>query len=107
MKYLFLSAAIIIVGCAHTPVSEDRLMKIIEANISLPTKSRPLELYRRHYAFIEDYPDVVTAVYAIGGQPRRIWLLEHEMPIIMDGGCNVISFQYNVQSKLFSNLSCN
>jgi hypothetical protein len=107
MKYLFLVSAITVGGCAHTPIDEDQQMKIIEANISLPTKAVSLRSYRRHYAFTKDDPNMVTAVYAIGGQPRRLWLLEDEMPIILDGGCKVISFQYNVKSKLFSNISCN
>lgn len=103
----FLLTAILLGGCAHSLSGEDGLMKAIEGSVSLPKEAEPLGRYRRHYAWAKEDHDTVTAVYALGGKPGRLWLPENEMPIILDGGCTVVTFQYHLKSRLVSDLRCN
>lgn len=103
----FLLTAILLGGCAHSLSNEDGLMKSIEGSVSLPKEAAPLGRYRRHYAWAKDDRDTVMAVYALGGKPRRLWLPEDEMPIVLDGGCTVVTFRYHLKSKLISDLRCN
>jgi len=103
----FLIAAMLLGGCAHSLSGEEGLMKAIEGSVSLPKEAAPFGRYRRHYAWAKDDPDTVMAVYALGGKPKRLWLPEDEMPIVLDGGCTVVTFRYNLKSKLISDLRCN
>lgn len=102
-----LLTAILLGGCAHSLSNEDDLMRSIEGNVSLPKEAAPLGRYRRHYAWGKDDRDTVIAIYALGGKPARLWLPEDEMPIILDGGCTVVTFRYDLKSKLVSDLKCN
>jgi hypothetical protein len=102
-----LLTAILLGGCAHSLRNEDYLMKSIESSVSLPKEAAPLRRYRRHYAWVKDDYDAVMAVYALGGQPKRLWLPNDEMPIVLDGGCSVVTFRYHLKTKLISELTCN
>ena len=106
-RAMLLLTAILLGGCAHSLSSEDGLMKAIEDSVSLPREAAPLGRYRRHYAWVKDDRDTVMAVYALGGQPKRLWLPGDEMPIVLDGGCTVVTFRYHLKSKLISDLRCN
>jgi hypothetical protein len=107
MRCVILVAVVLFGGCAHHVDSEERLMAVIEAKITLPREAKPLQKYRRFYAYSGDEPNRVVAVYTFGGHPKRLWLAENEMPIVLDGGCAVVTFHYNFKTALISSLSCN
>lgn len=86
--------------------AENRLMAKIEKKVRLPTGAAPLTVYRRHYAW-SGTRDIVHAVYARGGRPGRLWLALEELPIILDGGCSVISFDYDVERDRPLKVVCN
>lgn len=92
--------------CTNAADAEDRLMAKIEKQIRLPRGAANITTYRRHYAW-SDKRDTVYAVYERGGRPARLWLLLEEMPIILDGGCNVVTFDYDVVRDRPLNVTCN
>jgi hypothetical protein len=94
-----------ITGCAHAPNPESRLITRIENTIQLPKGAAPIKAYRRHYAW-SDAGKIVYAVYSRGGRPDSIWLPLEEMPIFMHGGCNVVSFNFDVVRGRVREMSC-
>tara|TARA_B110001454_G_scaffold211806_1_gene227890 strand:- start:313 stop:618 length:306 start_codon:yes stop_codon:yes gene_type:complete len=94
-------------GCAHDLSHEEKLIRNIEARVELPQRASPVSRYRRHYAFKKDDPNIVEAVYERGGRPSSFWLKWDEMPIILDGGCSVVTFIYDLRTQSFKNVACN
>ncbi len=73
--------------------------------MTLPPRAAPLRKYRRYYAWQEE--DItVQAVYELGGKPAQLWLPREEMPIILDGGCSVVSFTFDVRRDTAKDMSC-
>ena len=107
MRNILIALALLVSGCAHHPDGNDRIMRRIEAAVSLPQGSAPLSHYRRHYAWANDQEGMVRAVYVQGGKPIRLWLAWDEMPIVLDGGCEVVSFSYDVHTERVSPARCN
>lgn len=108
MRRLALLVSIVFsVGCAHARSPEEQLMRNIEARVHLPERASPVNRYRRHYALAKDDPNVVEAVYERGGRPTSLWLRWDEMPIILDGGCSVVTFTYDLRTQHFKNVACN
>lgn len=108
MNYpVYLCAMILLGGCVHSMTSDERLMQDIERRVSLPDKASPVKNYRRYYALEKDDADTVNAVYVLGGRPDQIWLRWDEVPIVLDGGCSVVNFKYNIQEQVISEMLCN
>jgi hypothetical protein len=101
------AAALLLSGCVQDLSAEDRVMRTIEATVVLPSGSAPLARYRRHYAWAKDKPGFVDAVYERGGRPKRLWLSWGEMPIVMHGGCGVITFTFDAKRRSFESVTCN
>lgn len=100
--------AILLAGCAHgVGGTKEQLMHTIEKSIALPEGAAPLLRYRRHYAWSSSDPQVVEAVYTLGGRPDRLWLSSNDLPIVLDGGCSVITLRFEVKKRTVSNLRCN
>lgn len=105
---IWVLGAILLAGCAHDLGStEDQLMRTIEQRVALPEGAAPLSRYRRHYAWSSGDPQAVEAVYTLGGKPDRLWLSADDLPIVLDGGCSVITFKFEVARKAASNVRCN
>lgn len=92
-------------GTAQAAYPEDKLMARIERTVVLPEGAHPLRQYRRHYTWGDD-GKTVYAVYVLGGKPRRLWLAKEDMPIYLHGGCNVVSFDYHVIDRSFTDITC-
>lgn len=86
--------------------AEDQLMAKIERTVKLPRGAAPIKKYRRHYTWTDE-GRTVWAVYALGGQPTKLWLPREDMPIYLDGGCSVVSFDFDVGRNSASNVTCN
>ncbi|HEX7952778.1 MAG TPA: hypothetical protein VF523_06875 [Burkholderiales bacterium] len=84
---------------------QERLMRRIERTVTLPGRAADLRKYRRYYAWREE-DETVDAIYVLGGEPAQFWLPHNEMPIILDGGCSVIWFSFNVRRNIASDMSC-
>jgi len=105
---IWLLGAILLAGCVHgLDSTEEQLMRTIEQSVNLPKGAAPLSRYRRHYAWSSSGSRAVEAVYTLGGKPDRLWLPADDMPIILDGGCSVITFKFEVDKNAPSNVHCN
>jgi len=105
---IWVLGAILLAGCAHDLGStEDQLMRMIEQSVALPEGAAPLSRYRRHYAWASGDPQAVEAVYTLGGKPDRLWLSADDLPIVLDGGCSVVTFKFEVARKTATNVRCN
>lgn len=100
--------AILLTGCAHDLRSDDeKLMGVIEQSVALPKGASPLQKYRRYYAWSPGDSQVIEAVYSLGGRADRLWLTADELPIVLDGGCSVVTFKFDVPTQRAMNVRCN
>jgi len=86
----------------------DGLLDRIEANVTMPVGADRLEAYARYYA-LTDSGSEVTAVYLKLGneQPGRRWVNERELPIVLDGGCGVVTVMADAATATLRSVFCN
>lgn len=94
-------------ACAHSSDDSNQIMKKIEAKLIMPVGAESIETYRRYYSWTDEQQTSVQAVYEHGGKPARLWLPSNEMPIILDGGCSVVTFTYDLPTDKVKNVACN
>lgn len=110
--------ALLLLGCAQaqpavpapSPAEEQaRIMDRIETLVRLPEGARPLAAYGRYYAWQSRQDGVrkVVAVYVSEENPRRHWMAENQLPLVMDGGCGVVNLSFDVAADRFGGVSCN
>ena len=97
----------LLAACVHNSRTDEHLAKSIEATVTLPAGASTLTSYRRYYAWVDGKSDTVEAVYDRSGPPSRLWLSHDDLPIILDGGCGVIHFTYDLASRTVHDLRCN
>lgn len=137
MKPLLLLAAFFALGCAQAPAqnnqsasppaqnkqdapppaaparteNEQAIMERIEREVRLPEGAGALASYARYYAWQQRDDGVrkVIAVYVnvTGESPGRYWVAENALPVIMDGGCGIISLSYDVAAGRIEHVACN
>jgi hypothetical protein len=129
MKPLPLLAALLALGCADAPAQNNQgatppaapsgrdaeqqaLMDRIEREVRLPRGAGPVASYARFYAWQQQRGDGVRKVVAVyenltGAASGRRWVTEREFPVIMDGGCGVVSLSYDVATQRIEHVSCN
>ena len=129
MKPLPLLALLLALGCAQAPAQNNQgtpqpatppateeqgrvaLMDRIEREVRLPEGAGPLASYSRSYAWQqrEDGLRKVVAVYdnLTGAAPGRRWVTETDFPLVMDGGCGLISLSYDVAARRIEHVTCN
>lgn len=129
MRPLPLLAALLALGCgpaaaqgsqAATPpvtppatsAEQDAIMDRIERDIRLPEGAGPLASYARFYAWQQREDDVrkVVAIYdGVTGAmpPGRRWVTETDFPLVMDGGCSIVTLSYNVAEQRIEHVTCN
>jgi hypothetical protein len=97
-------------------VTREALMDRIERDVRLPRGAGPLASYVRSYAWQQRGDGVrkVAAVYVSDGiaqqakmAPGRHWLAPDMLPLIMDGGCAIISLSYDVATQRIEHVTCN
>lgn len=94
-------------SCVHSPDRETLLMQSIEQGLQMPEGAFPVPHYRRHYAWALGKSDVIDAVYLKGGRAARLWLSADDMPIVLDGGCSVVTFSYDTRRHRAEAVRCN
>ena len=129
MKPFQLIALFLAMGCAQAPAQNNQsapkaatppnteeqarieLMDRIEREVRLPDGAGPLASYARSYAWQQraDGFRKVVAVYdsLTGAAPGRRWVAETEFPLVMDGGCGLISLSYDVAAQRIEHVTCN
>lgn len=92
-------------------VAQEALMDRIEREVRLPQGATELATYSRHYAWHEESGvRSVVAIYdrlSSTGPGGRHWVTERELPLIMDGGCGVISLSYDLATQRITRIACN
>ena len=96
---------------ADAGAEQQAIMDRIERDVRLPEGAGPLSGYTRYYAWQERGDGVrkVIGVYLGVGerQPGRHWVAETSLPLIMDGGCGLVTLSYNVAEQRIEHISCN
>lgn len=132
MKPVPLLALFLAFGCAPAPAQDNRngtqpaapatssttdaeqeaIMDRIEREVRLPEGARPLAAYARSYAWQERGDGIrkVVAVYEhLTGAPvgQRRWVTESAFPLVLDGGCGLITLSYDVGAQRIEHVTCN
>jgi hypothetical protein len=98
-------------GPAGTDAGEQAIMDRIEREIRLPEGAAPLATYARSYAWQqrEDNVRKVVAVYEnlTGAPAGRRWATGNEFPLVLDGGCGLITLSYDVAARRIEHVTCN
>lgn len=92
-------------GSAMADEANAELMDRIEGVVELPASAAPLSEYRRYYAWAKKGRTVLV-LYALGDRPERTWLPKSKMPIVIDQGCRVIVFDFDVVANRPVDLTC-
>lgn len=97
--------------------TQEAIMARIERDVRLPEGAAPLDSYARHYAWQQgrDGRRKVVAIYVSaplahgsGTPPGRDWVDdEAALPMIDDGGCDVISLRYDLVGQRIEQVVCN
>jgi hypothetical protein len=126
MKPLQLLAVLLAIGCAQAPAQnnqsapqpaaganaeQEAIMDRIEREVRLPEGAGQLATYARYYAW-QQREDGVRKVIAFylhlsGHEPGRYWVAENALPLILDGGCGMITLSYDVAAQRIEHVSCN
>jgi len=121
-----LLALLLAFGCTQAPVQDNQalppsppradagqqaIMDRIEREVRLPEGAGALSSYARYYAW-QQRPDGARKVVAVwqnltGEAPVRHWVTEREFPVIMDGGCGVVSLTWDVATQRIESVGCN
>lgn len=109
MKTLISALFAIWFGFDPAPSDPNAIMDRIEALISLPAGASPLPLYERFYAWEarDDGVRKVFGTYVRGGSPGRHWVNQNELPLVMDGGCDIVTLTYDVDADRIERVECN
>ena len=87
--------------------TEDEI-RAIEAAIELPNGSASVSAYTRHYASSNrDGHRVVHALYVLDDEPGVVITTVEELPRVLDGGCGVVTVEYDVTKRAFMQVVCN
>jgi hypothetical protein len=91
---------------------QQAIMDRIEREVRLPDGADPLASYERSYAWQqrEDGTRRVMGVYVspdVGESRGRRWVAENQLPMILDGGCSMITLSYDVATQRIERVTCN
>jgi hypothetical protein len=133
MIKLLLPFVLLASGPAANQSKLENLMDQIESTIRLPNGAELLGRYARYYAF-DDKGDVVGVYLILGDDPsvckdgdgrtgdqcyildwggkdvragERVWVPTGKLPVVIDGGCTVVSIHFNRAKKSFDEVRCN
>lgn len=100
-------------AAAPRAVAPDReqaaLMDRIEREVRLPEGAGPLADYGRYYAWQdrEDGIRKVIAIYVREPDPARHWVAETQLPLVLDGGCSIVSLSFDIAAGRIEAVTCN
>ncbi|HKP33286.1 MAG TPA: hypothetical protein VJT70_00725 [Sphingomicrobium sp.] len=84
-------------------------MNRIEALVVMPEGASPLAIYGRYYALEQRSDGVIKilGVYVREPEPRRHWVRQNELPLVMDGGCDIVTLTYDARLDRVDRIECN
>lgn len=109
MKALICASFLMSLAIDPMPSDTNAIMDRIEARISLPAGASPLPLYERFYAWEgrDDGVRKVFGTYVRGQGTGRHWVSQNELPLVMDGGCDIVTLTYDVEADRIERVECN
>ena len=112
MSALAILAAAALFGAAPAPAGDQQtLMARIEARVVMPRGADPIAGYRRTYAWDPHAPpgSRVLALYmrTDANWVGRFWVPSDELPVVMDGGCGIVTLTYDVADDRVEQIGCN
>lgn len=109
MKTLILALFFVAADLAPTPPGTDQIMDRIEAAVTMPAGASPLPVYDRYYAWEERDDGVrkVLGTYVRGERPQRHWVRQNDLPLVLDGGCDIVTLTYDVDADRIERVECN
>lgn len=87
----------------------EAMMDRIEATVVLPPGTASLSSYGRYYAWEARTDGVrkVRGIYVREPEPSRHWVNENELPLVMDGGCDIVSLTFDLATDRIEWVACN
>jgi hypothetical protein len=85
------------------------IMSRIESAVAMPTGAAPLGAYGRYYA-LESRTDGVRKILAVfvrEPSPQRHWVSQNELPLVLDGGCDIVTLTYDLDADRVERVECN
>lgn len=90
---------------------QEAIMDRIERELRMPRNAVALARYARAYAWQQGEDGVrrVIGVYTDYNNtvPGRRWVAESELPVVMDGGCAIVTVTYHVAEERIERVACN
>jgi hypothetical protein len=116
--FLVLTAAAIVYAFVASPLANGfgqkkevwQSVKRIEGMIAMPDGAHPLSLYDRYYAKGEgkDTGFIVGIFRYNADQKGDVHIVKYSsLPIVFDGGCNVVRIRYSVDNHRIESAECN
>lgn len=107
---VWLWIAVILSGCSdENSVAQPSKAEVeaIEKSVVLPDDAEPLLKYARHYAGLNRGSHrIIRGIYILGDETGVLIKTTEELPVVFDGGCNVVTVEYDVSSASFLEVSC-
>lgn len=108
---VWLPIAVMLSGCSGAnavarPTKNE--VEAIEKSVVLPDEAEPLLKYARHYASLDEGTHrIIRGIYILGDEAGVFIATAEELPVVFDGGCSVVTVEYDVSSASFRVVSCN
>lgn len=102
-----LAIALAIGACSQR---QAEVLDVLEAGVSMPAGASPLARYSRYY-FVErsrgEQQAKIIGIYLASNKPSRRWAPFDQVPVIMDGGCAMVTVVFDARTHLFESSQCN
>jgi hypothetical protein len=83
-------------------------VQTIERSVVLPPGAEPVRAFARYYAGVNrNGHRIIRGIYVLGEDARIVMTNEEKLPMILDGGCGVVTVEYDVSAGAFLMVSCN
>ncbi len=93
---------------SHQHHERIRQIEFLESNLKMPHGARSVVEYKRFYLWPKKDGGIVRAVFIFKNSTSGVGLVSPgELPVIDDGGCNVVELRYSLRKKKTLALFCN
>lgn len=83
-------------------------VQTIERSVVLPRGSEPVLAFARYYASVsQNGHRIIRGIYVLGDNAQVVITTAEKLPMILDGGCGVVTIEYDASTEAFLRVSCN
>lgn len=80
----------------------------IERSVVLPHGAEPVEAFVRYYAAVSrNGHRIIRGIYVLGEEARIVMTTAERLPMVLDGGCGVVTVEFDASARAFLETSCN